>query len=494
MKKTSLAIAVALLSGCGSTSLYNDVGDKNDQARHSFANSSRQINHAASYTPAPSRVGDSFAIDKTPAWLKTWVGPKVLGDAPISLLMDKLLEGQDITVEWGYEIDPQVGVAGRIPATTLKRALDIIASRTGYVYTIEEKERKIIWEASITKTFPISYIGANYDYQIGSRNKGGLSQDTEGVSSFADGEDSFSVVSGEELDIYAEIKENIEVMVGDAGNISMSRTAGTAVVTALPAAMKKVERYFDQLDKMLNQQVMLNIRIVRFTGDKANRRGINWDAVRSGADGLLSFAGSLPNATGFSSAPSIVNYTSTSGTSDGSNLIIQALDEQGDVSIVTEPRVVAQVNRVVELELGNVQGYLAEADVTQSANIDILPSVDLRASYVEEGYFLFAAAKVTKDNNVILHLASRFQDLLEISTKTVGLSSIETPKVSRNRFVQTVVLRNGSTLVINSLKQQVSENGRLSPLNAEYMPTSQDSKSQIVETLVMVTPVVMDMR
>ena len=176
------------------------------------------------------------------------------------------------------------------------------------------------------------------------------------------------------------------------------------------------------------------------------------------------------------------------------NRLLELLNQFGDISIVTEPRVVTQSNRVVELELGNITGYLGESEVTSvSSNSSVLPAVDLEAAYVEDGYFLFALAKVGNNGNVVMHLASRFQDLLDIVRKEAGASAIETPSVSRHRFVQTVVMRNGSTLVLNALRQEVHEKEGNSPGNARHLPTFKSGRTKIVETLVLVTPVILDM-
>lgn len=493
--------ATMLAAGCSGTGIYERLTDGQKDARKTYRQLMRSDNLGASYADTPAAASTVITIERKADWLSANVAGRTTGNIPMQILLDDILRGSNIKLLWGGDVDPLQPVAGYLPDSTLGDALDWISSRTGYAYSIDDQRRSVTWTAMITKSFNISYLGGSYDYQIGSTSggAGGGGGDASGsggsgsngpVGSFAAKETSYSSVSGEGMDIFKEIEEAVDDLIGESGTVSVSRVAGSAVVTASPVAMGRVENYFKGIEQILAQQIMLEVKIVRFTGDEANRRGIDWNLIRDSGNDIVNFIGASPGAAGLGVAPAIINYTAEQGSSG----FIQLLDEFGDISIVTEPRVVTQANRVVELELGNITGYLGESEVTSvSSNTNILPAVDLEAAYVEDGYFLFALAKVGHGGNIVLHLASRFQDLLEIVRKEAGASAIETPSVARSRFVQTVVMRNGSTLVLNALRQEINETGAISPLNARDGATSRNARRKIVETLVLVTPVIVDM-
>lgn len=491
-----------MLTACSGPSFYAEIDKRHGEARSKFTSSFHGNQSGASYSDTPVAHEATLTIVREAAWLKTPVTGRNTGGIPLEMMMESIGEQAGVRMIWSQDVNPGVGVAGFMPGGTLKQALEWTSARTGYAYSIDEKNKSVTWSKYITQNFNVSYLGGNYDYQIGSESSGGSGSGETGggasgaggggpsIGSFADKENSFSAVSGSELDVFSDIQTAVSAIVGDAGTVSVSRSTGTAVVTATPATMGKVVGYFEAIEKVLAQQIMLDVKIIRFTGDESNRRGINWDMVRNSGNDVLNFSGLTPSQNGLGVAPVLINYL----TNSGSNILVEVLDQFGDISIVTEPRVVTQSNRVVELELGNITGYLGESEVTSvSSNSSVLPAVNLEAAYVEDGYFLFALAKVGNGDNVVLHLASRFQDLIEIVRKEAGASAIETPSVARNRFVQTVVMRNGSTLVLNALRQEVNENGAVSPVDSRSLPTFKNGRSKVVETLVLVTPVIIDM-
>ena len=47
--------------------------------------------------------------------------------------------------------------------------------------------------------------------------------------------------------------------------------------------------------------------------------------------------------------------------------------------------------------------------------------------------------------------------------------------------------------MLNALRQEITESGSVSPIDAHALPTYKNGRSKIVETLVLVTPVIIDM-
>tara|TARA_Y100001972_G_scaffold125715_1_gene177560 strand:- start:23707 stop:25230 length:1524 start_codon:yes stop_codon:yes gene_type:complete len=499
--KLTLGAAVSVfIAACSNSGFYDSVNLGQESARETVAEGWRNNNYGAAYSDTPVAHEATLKITREAPWLSTPVNSRQAGGVPAQMFMESIGKLAGVRMIWGRDVDPYMLLSGEMPRGSVKDALEWVSANTGYAFSVDEASKSITWSKYLTQSFNVSYLGGSYDYQIGSTSKsgsGGSGSDAstaggggDAIGSFAANENSFSSVSGSELDVFADIKDAVTEIVGESGTVAVSRSTGTAVVTATPATMGKVEGYFDAIEEILSKQIMLDVKIVRFTGDQSHRAGINWGLVRDSGNDVLEFTGSTPGQNGLGVAPVLIDYLASAG----SNVLLEVLDEFGDVSIVTEPRLVTQSNRVVELELGNITGYLGESEVTSvSSNSSVLPAVDLEAAYVEDGYFLFALAKVGNGDNVVLHLASRFQDLLDIARKEAGASAIETPSVSRNRFVQTVVMRNGSTLVLNALRQEINENGSVSPLNATSAPTFKNGRKKIVETLVLVTPVIIDM-
>ena len=450
---------------------------------------------AAIYIDAPSLQELEYVpVKVNPSWAETVVEPLKADGAPLHYVMKQLLSGLGVNYLFGQEADPNTPITAKISGT-VKDGLETISAVTGLTYEITNDSVK--WSEYITQSFSVGYIPGKNAYRIGSTPREGADSGTgsEGEQiNFGTDTKQFSSITEDGQDAFAEMEKIISDIVGVYGSVTISRTTNSVIVTTTSSRMSRVKIYMAEVERALGRQIAFEIKFFRFTNSRSGSAGIDWDYVRQRSNGVLNFDGGDLASVATGSTPITFSATKTTGSEAGSKVLLGILQEQGTVSVVNQPRVVTQINRVAELELSNLTGYIAKTEVTQNGGISSSgPTVTLTPGVVESGYTLYTMANIAGDDKIILHMASTYTDLIGITRKEVLDSAIESPNMSRNKMVNTTVLRNGQTMIIGGLQMQSTTETNESPLSPTALPTRNSHNGSTTETIALVTPIIVDM-
>ena len=162
---------ILVLSGCMNDPFYNqtqsnvaDVAQRTQDAR--------RVSNAAARPIPPLVVNQGLYVDKTPINLQrdpSWLKNRVIfrGDQlPFSYYSRTIVggSGRNILTRYQVGLDPAANVSMNYSGT-VKGALDMLAAKTGYVYTVSNNN--VYWQAFVTKTFDIAFMPGSSDYQMG---------------------------------------------------------------------------------------------------------------------------------------------------------------------------------------------------------------------------------------------------------------------------------------------------------------------------------------
>lgn len=490
MKHVYLFLVVSFcLTGCESFMFDKTANDVQEKVK---SQKFFEEQDSAIYVKSPSLYKE-VKLDNLPSWMELPVTPiKATSGVPFAYLNTKVLSDNGINFIISDDIaNPNlpvvVNVRGRI-----RDALDDISHVTGYSYTIVGNT--VNWSSYVTETFNVTYIPGTYSYAVGSTLEQGSSGsgDAEQIQFGGNGQE-YSSVKAKDTDAFTEISKVTKQIVGKYGSVAASTATSSVIVTTTKARMDLVRNYFAAVENKLGRQIAFDIKLLRFTSNIGGLAGVDWNLEKYNPNSSIVFNGGNFSSM-LSGSPITISATQNGGQYDGSTALVSLLEKQGTVSIVNSPRMVTQPNRVVELELSELEGYIARTEVTPSTSISSSePSVSLVQGIVESGYRLYALANIGDQNKIILHLSSTYIPKPVIERKEVLTSAIETPSMTRNRNVSTVVLRNGETMMISGLQIESASDESESPLSSRLLPTRKSKKSVTTETIALVTPIIVDM-
>ena len=278
---------------------------------------------------------------------------------------------------------------------------------------------------------------------------------------------------------WSELRTSIETIVGAGGDRSVvvNPDSGVIVVRALPSEHREVEAYLRETQLIVQRQVILEAKIIEVQLDSRHQTGINWAsfvdhdqyAVRAaqiGGAGILGEGGGASDTQGLQSSlnpadPSFLDNTLASAFGgvfslavdfDDFTAFIELLKTQGDVQILSSPRIATLNNQKAVIKIGTDEFFVTDistTNVSSAATTTIIPEVTLTPFF--SGIALDVTPQVSDDGYVILHVHPSISLVVDqqktvtvgdvIQTLPLALSTIrETDSVVRARSGQVIVI------------------------------------------------------
>ena len=310
-------------------------------------------------------------------------------------------------------------------------------------------------------------------------NMSGASSGEGGSSSSASS--TLSVTS--DLKIWDSIEEGVKQVVGENGQISFSRAAGTVTVTASPFIVRKVAAYVANWNEKLSRQVAITVRVLMVTLNNADQYGLDLTKIAFNTKKIsLGFTGmtsALEGAAGLT-----MGLIDKDSKFYGSNGAIQALSTQGKVRQVTSASVTTLNNKVAPVQVAKTQNYLKSITVTTSTSSDNdSRDVDYDVQELNYGFTMEVLPRILDHGRLILLfnlslsdvVGWRYVDVGGSSSSTssnensdseedgddeddddddeVTSTSLQLPTMEMRGFVQEIAMRSGQTLVLTGFEK-----------------------------------------
>lgn len=295
-----------------------------------------------------------------------------------------------------------------------------------------------------------------------------------------------------ESDHWAELETALVTIVGDepGRSVVLSPQSSTVVVRALPSEMRDVQRFLDAVQESVTRQVILEARILEVTLNDRFQTGINWAQVIDSGAGILgqTGGGAVFDAGGRSEIggntgildprnPMLPEGTATSafggvftlGWQRGDfSAFVELLKQQGDVRVMSSPRVSATNNQKAVIKVGSDEFFVTGISGAQNQTVgnqtqQTDPTLELTPFF--SGISLDVTPQISAGGDVMLHVQPTISEVQD-QTKliVVGDRDYRLPlAVSAVRQSDSIVrARSGQLVVIGGLMQesQTRQNAR----------------------------------
>ena len=498
-----------LLSGCiGPTYRY---AASQVSGTHQQIQASRRYNADVVQPAVVVRAG--FYIDQAhhslhhpPQWLNRHVEVRSAG-MPLNRLMSRLFAGQQIGVTYTRNTHSLVPISINYHGT-MAGVLERIARRLNYNYV--STEHGLAWSAFQTKVFNISFMPGSTDYMVGQGQQahGMQSHGTTNASHGLSNDQQYSSLVGN-LSVWRDLQRTLKQLKSSDGKVVISEATSSVTVNDYPNNVRTMAHYIAQMNHLLSQEVLIKVQVLDVSLNRQFASGINWDVIAHVVSGSTSTSLNLKGgmfdkvspfsfATG-SSIPGLI----VSQTGGQSQTLIHALEQQGDVSTVTEPRVVTLNNQPSSIRITQNTGYLKSISITSAANVGTTASVT--PGVVSEGFTLYLLPKI-EGRDVLMQISSHLSNLLKITpvstgpifqppsdaSKTQAQSSemIQVPTTTEKSFNQRSMIPTGHTLVVAGFKRLSNHTENASQFKVLALGGT-GAQTQNIETVILITPVIL---
>ena len=432
-------------------------------------------------------VSEQFYVPKLDARLAAkpaWYSRQVTADMrglPLQDALHQILSPLNVRVSFADEVDTHTLVYADHKGT-VGQLLEWIANANQLL--VEPHAARVEVKQLQVRRFDVSFLSGDTRFMLGDQGNTSRLPSTQQQNSVSQQGNQYLNFASEQLSLWQDLERTLQLMLSERGELAISQSSPSVVVKDTPTVIATVADYIDDLNRQLTRQVAIDVQVIEVTFNDSEQFAIDWQLMRNMQElGPISALSS----SGMSAAQSVLSLglQKTTGRFAGSQILIDALQQQGEVRVSHQPRVLTLNNQVARILVEDETTYLASAGSTSTPNVGteqlLLPGK------VTTGFELFLLPKI-QQQQVILQLSSSLSALRGLDMVSSGAQQIQTPRTSRKTFFLKAMVGHQQTLLLSGLQHARSESGERKGLFSWLAGGDVKQSLGNSETLLLLTP------
>lgn len=414
-----------------------------------------------------------------------------------------------------YNMVTHPGVKGKISLSlknvTVEEVMKTVRSVFGYEYKRTRNGYEVLPAKLRSHVFTIDYLNVKRSGisnvrvssgQVSSvQSNGTNSSGTNSSENKSSSSDSNSGVSGSQVstesksDFWQELTLALTAIIGneDGRKVIVNAQSGIVVVRAMPVELRAVSEYLHTTQNVIERQVILEAKILEVELSDGFQSGVNWSAIGrgSGGDRLVAgqFGGSTQFETGYSNLQGQTDALNPANLSEirsdvasafggmfamSLNLgdftgFLEFLETQGDVHVLSSPRVSTVNNQKAVIKVGSDEFFVTDVntnDNTAAGSTTTSQSVDIELTPFFSGVALDVIPQISAEGVVTLHIHPSVSEVNErikqISLNAANQLTIPLALSTIRESDSIVRARSGQVVVIGGLMQNQTKDSTAS--------------------------------
>jgi MSHA type pilus biogenesis protein MshL len=289
------------------------------------------------------------------------------------------------------------------------------------------------------------------------------------------------------------------------GRLVIDRLSGTIQVTTSRARMKNVVEFLDRVSDGIKRQVYIEAKVVEVSLNDDQALGIDWNemnfelvndsltlgtnvSINNPADGASALPGTLTGS---------YVRTFSGGVLQNIEGALIALQEQGQVQVVSQPRIRTLNNQSAIVRVGTERTFFTTTTtITPSAVGSPLQTTTNTPSTITEGLVLTVTPQISESGSITMDVSPVLTRISGIESSPDGLSNA--PRLDIKQSSTLVRMNDGETIVVGGLIQETTSNtersvpgiGRL-PVVGKLFSANYDRDVR-KELVIFITPHIID--
>ena len=377
----------------------------------------------------------------------------LVNGTPLSLVADEGVSGEFV---------------GDLKDLSMRQALEAVLFPRGLDYDVQGTLIRVFPRRAATRLFDVNYVNVRRTWQRGVRSAISADGGRAGLPSttLAKAGAAAELSASVESDPLDELARGVQALLSETGRMHIDRTAGLVQVTDFSERLEQVAVYVEAVQLRASRQVRLEGRVFEVALSATDAPAIDWKAVAArSAAATRSFDG-----------------RAAAGLTVDVDALLKAIAEQGTITMIAAPHVVALNNEPAVLRVGTQSVSFESASAIAA---DGSRTRESRPTPLLEGLTLTVTAQIASDGIVQLNVspsyaAKRFQ--------VKGPDGASFPVLRIDEADTTARVRDGETIVLSGFlddRDTTKPNPGLSGLFGAQ--THATTKSELV---ILLTPTV----
>lgn len=457
-----------------------------------------------------------------------------VNNAPITQVLTALVTGTQYSMLFPPEVSGSVSL--NLKNVTIREALDTLREIYGYEYRIQGTRIFVQPNTIQTRLYKINYLANRRQGSSDMRVTGsspttvnptsGSGVPTTQPAPAAGGTTTGSqqalssarIQTSSDFNFWLDLKSNLEAIVGsdseagksEGSRVVINQTSGVVLVKALPNMLRTVDDFLKAAQLVVERQVMLEAKIIEVRLSDTYQTGINWSkfggltnkfAVAVAAPGAVLGATTTAGGITTSAVGSAAGITSAVGAGSTAVLaptgagvlgvtggrgffgvafqsanfaaVMSFLEGQGDVQVLSSPRIATTNNQKAVLKVGTDDYFVtgisgsgtSTTNTTGTSNTvsPSIPNITLQPFFT--GIALDVTPQIDDEGNIVLHVHPSVS-LVEEKTKSIDLGEFGkfTLPLASSTISETdsiVRVKDGNIVAIGGLMKQTQISDRV---------------------------------
>lgn len=451
------------------------------------------------YKPAPPRAAKLDVADRMPRFAL----PTALADTklysfratgqPVRLALSQLATAYKLNIVVDQDVEGMVTVD--LTELPLEKVLEAMLEPLGLAWVWQDGLLRVT--RLETRTFHIDYL------RLVRTGAGNSSSNTtlSGGGGGSSGNTTSSIAQNDTIDFWNELEEQLDAILERStddygagerpmettvqtdretnitttltqqvreseGRLVIDRLSGTIQVTTSRTRMKNVVDFIKRVTDGIKRQVYIEAKVVEVSLNDDQALGVDWKKFNIGNSVQLSSDVSISNpADGANAKPSTVlgsyiHKFNEFGTFLDIEVAVNALKEQGQVKVVSQPRIRTLNNQSAIVRVGTERTFFVTKTTIDPEHGT--QTTDHTASTITEGLVLTVTPQISGAGEITMDVTPVLTRITGIDVSPDGLSNAPILDVKQSSTL--VRMHDGETIVVGGLiKEAISNTERAVP-------------------------------
>lgn len=313
-----------------------------------------------------------------------------------------------------------------------------------------------------TRLFQIDYINTtragqgSSAVQISSSSNSSGSGGSGGGGSGEQGS-TMTVTATATNDFWGDLATQLQSLVSEGGRVTVNRLAGTILVADTHRNIETVAEFLASVSERVVRQVDLEVQIYEIGFSHNRQVGVDWvrlanEFTRDYGTEFFSSMIVRSNAFGPDPLPSGVMISQDISEKD-IEVIVEALEQQGDVKVVSKPRLRTLNNQPAVVRVGQDLPVFQRESLASTGDNPVITE-NVTVQNVTVGTVLSITPQISEDGIITLDLTPAVTRLVRMMASDETATATTAPVIDVRQATSIVRVRDGDTIILGGLVQE----------------------------------------